>query len=256
MGTDTTPSSPEGFSFPVKNSSGVLVAADALPTCVVKRIYTSSGNRVIDESAAVPVVTAGPTTGLYFAKWTNGAWDVGDKLYLYATAVISGTSYTSLVEVFEVKNLSSGASVSLTLGAVVPLSLGVVTGLTEPIVIGDDYTADVGREIPIVLTDQNGDPIDVTYGSHTLAADCTIKALFHPEGPYNVNAFITGTCTFVPAVGLTPASLLVSLPKSETSKANPGQYQIQIDVVWGNGSTVTLAYTGIAIFARDIRRRS
>lgn len=151
---------------------------------------------------------------------------------------------------------SGSPSVTLTLGATIPLTLGVVTGLTEPLVIGDDYTTDVGRRIPITLTDTAGAAIAVTYGSHALATNCTIKAMFHPEGQNTILAALTGTCEFVAAVGATPAYLWLTLPRTETVKATPGKYQMQVEARWTDGFNVTLAHRGIATFARDIQRRA
>ena len=159
-----------------------------------------------------------------------------------------------LISIIAVGSVVSGNAVSLTLGATIPLELGEVTGLTEPLVIGDDYTEDVGRRIPITLTDSNGDAIAVTYGSHSLATDCTIKALFQPEGNSTTKTVFTGTCTFVAAVGETPAFLWLSLPRAETTKASQGKYQIQIEARWTDGSNVTMAHSGVATFKRDIQR--
>ena len=149
---------------------------------------------------------------------------------------------------------SGSPAVTLTLGATIPLALGEVTGFDESLVIGDDYTVDVGRRIPVTLTDINGDAIAVTYGSYSLATDCDIKILFHPEGRNTVVSAITGSCTFVAAVGATPAYLWVTLPRAETAKAVPGKYQMQIEARWTDGFNVTLAHTGIATFARDLKR--
>jgi len=157
---------------------------------------------------------------------------------------------TAVVQVYT----TSATAFTLTLGATIPLALGEVTGLTEPLVIGDDYTVDVGRRIPVVLTDVNGAAIAVAYGSHQLSTNCTIKALFHPEGKNTVNSIITGTCEFVASVGATPAYLWLTLPRSETTKAQPGKYQLQIEARWTDLFNVTLAHSGVAEFVRDIRR--
>jgi hypothetical protein len=156
---------------------------------------------------------------------------------------------------------SSGATaVTLTLGATIPLSLGEVTGLTEPLVIGDDYTSEVGRRIPITLTDINGDAIAVTYGSHSLATDCSIQMLFQPASWTRNNrttkTVFIGTCTFVAASGATPAYLWLTLPRAETAKAIPDDYNVQIEARWTDGFNVTLAYSGTATFTRDIQRLS
>ena len=156
---------------------------------------------------------------------------------------------------------SSGSSaVTLTLGAAIPLQLGEVTGLEEPLVIGDDYTEEVGRRIPITLTDINGAAVAVTYGSHSLAADCSITMLFQP-GSWTRNnkttkTSFTGTCTFVAASGATPAYLWLTLPRTETAKAIPDDYQTHVEARWSDGFNVTLAYKGTAKFTRDIQRVS
>jgi hypothetical protein len=170
--------------------------------------------------------------------------------------LFSGSSSTTGVSVIPAVIRAATTAVTLTLGATLPLALGEVTGLTEPLVVGDDYTEDVGRRIPIVLTDINGDAIDVEYGTHSLATDCSIKMLFQPEGRNTTKAAITGTCTYVAAVGATPAFLWLTLPREETRKASQDTYQTQIEARWTDGFNVTLAHKGTAKFTRDIQRLS
>jgi len=151
-------------------------------------------------------------------------------------------------------------AVTLQLGATIPMNLGQVTGLDEDLVVGNSYTVDVGRRIPVTLTDANGDPVDTTFGSKSLAdPDCSIVCVLHPENSRNtdnVTAAAQGTCEFVPASGDDPASLWVSLPVTETDRLSPGVYRVQFHASWPSGQLVTLAWKGSAKFVRKIKPKT
>lgn len=181
MSLTTNASIAEGFSFPVKDANGALIAATGLPTAVLKRVYTSAGVRTIDEAAAVVTVVAQPTAGLYFATWTNGAWTEGDQLQLYATAVVAAVPYTSLVAVFEVVLSGIGIAVNVlpATGIVADRSAGTtllpVIGETisqAVTVYQSDGTTAVnlsGKTLAIIFETMNGADVAVVA-----AADITI----------------------------------------------------------------------------------
>lgn len=150
----------------------------------------------------------------------------------------------------------SNAGVTLVLGATIPLNVGSVTGLDQELVIGDTYTADVGRRIPVTLTDIYGNAVATTFGSKSLSDNnCIIKCLLHPENSRNsgsVKAFVTVTCEFAAAVGQTPAMLWVSLPQDVTAKFTPGAYRVHFRAEWTTGESVTLAWEGSAKFVRRL----
>jgi hypothetical protein len=150
----------------------------------------------------------------------------------------------------------SGAGVTLFLGATIPLNVGTVTGLDQELVIGDTYTAAVGRRIPVTLTDIHGNAVATTFGSKSLSDNnCTIKCLLHPENSRNsgsVNAFVMVVCEFVAAAGQTPAMLWVSLPQDVTAKFTPGAYRVHFRAEWSTGESVTLAWEGSATFVRRL----
>jgi hypothetical protein len=150
----------------------------------------------------------------------------------------------------------SNAGVTLVLGATIPLNVGSVTGLNQELVVGDTYTAEVGRRIPVTLTDIYGNAVATTFGNKSLSDNnCTIKCLLHPENSRNsgsVKAFVTVICEFVAAVGQTPAMLWVSLPQDVTAKFTPGAYRVHFRAEWTTGESVTLAWEGSATFVRRL----
>jgi hypothetical protein len=145
----------------------------------------------------------------------------------------------------------------VTLQAVAGIAPGVIVGPSEPLVIGDDYSATVGRQVRINLVDSNGDPAETTFGTKSLAdEDVSIQLLLHRSGKPTTIAQLFGTCTFSPAVAEVPPYLLVSFPRTETAKATPGAYDLQAESRWPDGSNVTFAPYGQIEFTRDIQRTS
>lgn len=169
---------------------------------------------------------------------------VGDKVNVIAVGSQSSSSG------------GSNAGVTLVLGATIPLNVGSVAGLDQELVIGDTYTAEVGRRIPVTLTDIYGNAVSTTFGNKSLSDNnCTVKCLLHPENSRNsgsVKAFVTVTCEFVAAVGQTPAMLWVSLPQDVTAKFTPGAYRVHFRAEWTTGESVTLAWEGSATFVRRL----
>lgn len=149
--------------------------------------------------------------------------------------------------------------VSLTLGATIPMPAGQVTGLDEELVVGDSYTEDVGRRIPVILVDSSGNQVSTTFGLRSLAdADCSIIAVLHPENARNIDNVVAaaqGECEFVSEVPPTPALLWLSLTQAETARLSPGVYRVQFRATWGDGETVTLAWKGSVKFTRRIKAK-
>lgn len=86
------PSQAVSVVFLVKNERGVLVAADATPTCAVL------ANGAVTPMAVTVTALAG--TGTYKASWTDdGNQAIGSPVQLSATALIGGegTGYTAIV---------------------------------------------------------------------------------------------------------------------------------------------------------------
>lgn len=139
-----------------------------------------------------------------------------------------------------------------------PLVSGYVSAITEPLIIGDDYISTVGRLIRLNLLDRNGDPASTTYGTKTLAdAGISIQLLLKPSGDKTGLAQLVGSCTFVPAPDVdSPASLDISLPRSQTALAVPGSYDLQVEAKWTDGETVTFLPFGKFRFVKDIQRPS
>lgn len=151
-------------------------------------------------------------------------------------------------------------SITLQLGATIPLTLGQVTGLTQDLVVGNSYTQELGTRIPVTLTDQNGDAVATDFGNRSLSdSTCTIKCVLHPANARNtdnVTAAAQGVCEFVPVSGMTPASLWIELPKSETDRLSPGVYAVQFHAEWNDGERVTLAWKGTCKFVRIIKPKT
>ncbi len=150
-----------------------------------------------------------------------------------------------------------GTTTIVTLQAAAGISPGVIVGPSEPLVIGDDYLTVMNRSVRINLLDANGDPAEVEYGTYALDdAGISIQMLLAKSGKPSVEALIVGTCTFFPAVGSVPPYLIVEFTKTETAKAIPGPYDMQVEAVWNDGKTVTFAPYGQIQFVRNIGRRT
>lgn len=205
-------------------------------------------------SQAAVQIDANAAPGMYRWPLTQAETDAARWLF----SGVSTTTGAVVIprEIFAAVN----PAFSLTLGATIPVPVGSVIGLTEELVVGDSYTQAVGRRIPITLTDADGNAVPVTFGTRSLSdVTCTIMCLLHPENSRNVEsvtAAAQGPCAFTPQSGQTPASLLVSLPATETSKLSPGVYRVQIRATWNDGETVTLAWKGSAKFVRRIKAKT
>jgi hypothetical protein len=148
-------------------------------------------------------------------------------------------------------NLSSVTSLYDSTGII----SGVINGPGEPLVIGDDYLTVLNRSIHVDLLNSAGAPATVTFGSKSLAdPDCSIKLLLHKSGKPTVIPALTGTCTFNAASGSNPPYLIVELPRTQTTLATPGAYDIQAEAKWADGTTITFAPYGQVTFVRDILR--
>ena len=246
----------EGLSDQLASSSPTLMVMTTIATLTSQTVFTlTAGSADNDVYNGQLVVFTDASTSTQKAQAVVYDYVGSTRTVTLRTAPGFTIAAGDQIAIIAVGPLNP--AVTLTLGATVPMTVGELTGFDEAIVIGDDYTSTVGRRITVTLTDEDGEPIAVTFGAKSLAdADCSIRMLFHPEGKPTVRAAITGTCEFVAASGDDPAYLLVSLPRTETAKASPEVYQTQVEARWDDGSNVTLAWRGTATFARDIQRRS
>jgi hypothetical protein len=167
------------------------------------------------------------------------------------------TSQSILAAVEEVQADVNAIRTSLGVTAsATPRANGYVDGLREPLIIGDDYTSGVGRLLEFDLVDANGEPADVAYGSKTLAdSGISIQMLLKPSGKSTGTATLVGTCTYTAAPDAeSPATLQVSLPRTQTALAVPGSYDLQVEAKWSDNSVVTFLPYGKVTFEKDIRR--
>ena len=150
-----------------------------------------------------------------------------------------------------------GTTTIVTLQAAAGISPGVIVGPSEPLVIGDDYLTVMNRSVRINLLDANGDPAEVVFGTYSLEdSGISIQLLLAKSGKPSTTALIVGTCTFFPAVGSVPPYLIVEFTRTETAKAIPGPYDMQVEAIWNDGKTVTFAPYGQIEFTRNIGRRT
>lgn len=256
-----------------REQNGSLQASTKIATVTSQTVFTlTSGpdnNSALAGSVAVLKNAAGtktsriPITGyvgstLQVTLESAPAFTIAAGDWFIADA--SGSNQADNTEVLEaVANAQSDIDTLLGLhGSANPLPDGYVSGLTDPLVIGDDYTESTGRLIEIDLVDSAGDPAEVEFGDLTLEdAGISIQMLLKPSGTSTGTATVVGTCTFVPAPDVdSPASLLVSLPKTQTAAASPGKYDMQVEAKWSGGETVTFLPFGKVSFVKDIRRQS
>jgi hypothetical protein len=213
---------------------------------VGQMVVITDAATALQKSVGVISAYAGATREVTLEAAPRFTVAIGDKVTVIAIA--SATSGGG--------GGGNGTAVTLLLGATIPLNVGSVTGLDQDLVIGDTYTADVGRRIPITLTDIYGNAVSTTFGNKSLSdVNCTIRCLLHPENARNtgnVKAFAEGTCEFVAAVGQTPAMLRLSLSHTVTIKFTPGVYRVQFRAEWSTGESVTLAWKGLATFVRRL----
>lgn len=166
---------------------------------------------------------------------------------------VGGSDFSRLNS--QLESLASGVTAIQDLSALAsPLPSGYVE-IADDLVVGDDYTSGVGRELIVQLVDAAGDALDITFGAKTLAdAGVDIQMLLKPSGRSSGSNTLTGACSFTPSVGETPAFLTVSLPRTVTALAVPGPYDLQVEAIWPDGDTVTLFPFGQVMFTKDIQR--
>ena len=226
----------------------------------VAAVSTKIGSPVVSVSSDIAAVKT--DTDSLLTRITSGVTALISNL----TAMITGTGGSAKFTTVAMSNVTGGSggggapAVTLTLGATIPLTVGQVTGLTEDLVIGDSYTEEVGRRIPITLTDKDGNPVSTVFGNRSLAdATCTIMCVLHPENSRNIDNVVAaaqGECEFVEETIDDPASLWLTLPKAQTERLNPGVYRVQVRATWDDGETVTLAWKGSCKFVRRITAKT
>jgi len=193
--------------------------------------------------------------------------DLSVDLLLAVGTYVAGTgggagdaSQATLEAVQSTVNLiQSNTSFLSNLTASLPIKPGVIVGPSEPLVIGDDYTSAVGRQVRVNLLNSTGGSATTTFGSKSLSdAGISIQLLLRKSGQPSAVAQLVGTCTFfatetVDGVEI-PPYLLVSFSRTETAKATPGAYDMQAEAVWLSGDVVTFAPYGQIEFVRNIQR--
>lgn len=219
----------------------------------------------------LPDVIPGTTGGLALHGATGGGGagdaeqatllEVQEAVDSIAVALAGGSPVEPTgTTVFEQLNLIQSNTSSLSnLTASLPLSPGVIVGPSEPLVIGDDYTSAVGRQVRVNLLSSTGGSATTTFGSKSLSdAGTSIQLLLRKSGQVSAAAQLVGTCSFFPAETVDgveiPPYLLVSFSRAETAKATPGAYDMQAEAVWGSGEVVTFAPYGQVEFVRNIQR--
>jgi hypothetical protein len=212
--------------------------------------------------AAVKVVTDRINTGLV----ADGlVWQFTANMLELAPAGGGGggsgdAEQATLLEVQStVNSISSTVSSLSSLTASLPIKPGVIVGPAEPLVIGDDYTSAVGRQVRVNLTSPTGGSAATTFGSKSLSdAGISIQLLLRKSGQPSAVAQLVGTGSFFPAETVDgveiPPYLLVSFSRTETAKATPGAYDMQAEAVWSSGDVVTFAPYGQIEFVRNIIR--
>jgi len=203
------------------------------------------------------------TAGTYVAAMSTGGLTPEESETLDSIAVaLAGSAPVEPtgVTVFEQLNLIQSNTSSLSnLTASLPLSPGVIVGPSEPLVIGDDYTSAVGRQVRVNLLSSTGGSAATAFGSKSLSdAGISIQLLLRKSGQPSAVAQLVGTCSFFPAETVDgveiPPYLLVSFSRTETAKATPGVYDMQGEAVWLSGDVVTFAPYGQIEFVRNILR--
>jgi hypothetical protein len=218
-----------------------------------------SGYTVSEPDLAVDLLLV---AGTYVAARLAGLSEVqADTLDSIAIALAGSAPVEPTgVTVFEQLNLIQSNTSSLSnLTASLPLSPGVIVGPSEPLVIGDDYTSAVGRQVRVNLLSSTGGSAATAFGSKSLSdAGISIQLLLRKSGQPSAVAQLVGTCSFFPAETVDgveiPPYLLVSFSRTETAKATPGVYDMQGEAVWLSGDVVTFAPYGQIEFVRNIQR--
>jgi hypothetical protein len=187
--------------------------------------------------------------------------EVLDVANSIATALAGGSPVEPTgVTIREQLNLIQSNTASLSsLTASLPIKTGIIVGPSEPLVIGDDYTSAVGRQVRVNLLNSTGGSAATTFGSKSLSdAGISIQLLLRKSGQPSAVAQLVGICSFFPAVTVDgveiPPYLLVNFSRTETAKATPGAYDMQAEAVWSSNEVVTFAPYGQIEFVRNIIR--